>query len=71
MVNDWTYCEGSIVRIGRVPHKVIAIHLDGSVTVTDGLNVRTVDSSTLTPGRKGDTVVSYSQAAPARKRGER
>lgn len=70
-MTDFTYTEGSVIRYQRVPHKVIAIHLDGSVTISGPRGLRTVDSSTLTPARKGDVVVTHSAPPPPRRAGTR
>lgn len=57
---DFTYQEGSMVRLERVPHRVITIHLDGTVTLIGPRGLRTVDSLRLTPARKGDRVETIS-----------
>lgn len=56
----FTYAEGSVVRLDRVPHKVLIIHLDGTVTLSGPRGARTVDSSRLTPAHKGDVVEALS-----------
>lgn len=70
-MTGFTWAAGDLVRYQRVPHKVIAIHLDGTVTLSGPRGLRTVDSLTLTPARKGDRLVVLSGAAPHRKAGTR
>lgn len=65
------YAEGDLCRYQRVPHKILAIHLDGTVTISGPRGLRTVDSSTITPPRKGDRLVVLSSPPPTRRAGAR
>lgn len=66
-MTDFTYAAGDVVRLDRVPHRVVAIHLDGTVTLSGPRGARTVDSLRLSPARKGDVVEALSQPPAARR----
>ncbi len=68
----FVYAEGEVVRLDRVPHKVVAIHIvDGTVTLIGPRGLRTVDSLRLTPARKGDRVELLSSPSFTRRKGTR
>lgn len=70
-MSEFIYAAGDTVRYQRVPHRVVVIHLDGTVTIAGPRGLRTVDSSTLTPAKKGDRLVVLTAPAPARRAGAR
>lgn len=66
----FTFSEGQIVRLDRVPHKIIRIHLvDHTVTLVGPRGLRTVSSDRLKPARRGDTVVTLSSPGFTRRGG--
>ena len=70
-MSDFTFTEGQTVRLDRVPHKVVSIHIDGTVTLIGPQGLRTVDSFRVTPAKRHDRVVTNSAPPPARRRGTR